>query len=154
MSNPADKTELQRLLEERDATLACLAICKVAQATVDQALQRINEERQPNTSKDDKRVISSLSELIGTSAWQSNRPSQTDLPCRTSRKVDGDTANPLQHTDLAHPHRKTPHSAKDLNQVEANDGRGHSTEDSQGEPDDDSFVMVDIVDEKDTERRS
>jgi len=30
MSNPADKTELQRLIEERDVTLAYLAIYKAA----------------------------------------------------------------------------------------------------------------------------
>jgi len=78
MSNPTDKTELQLLMEERDATLAYLAVCKAAQASVDEALQRIAEERQHNTPKDSRRVISSLSELIETSSWPSNQRSQTE----------------------------------------------------------------------------
>jgi hypothetical protein len=119
-------------MEERDATLACLAICEAAQASIDQARQRINEERQPNTQKDNERVISSLSELIGT-----------DKPFRTSSKVDGDTASPSQRTNLAHRQRKFPPTTKDLNRIGASDSRG---QDSEGEPHEGSFVMVERED--------
>jgi hypothetical protein len=102
MSNPADKTKLQRLIEERDATLAYLAICKAAEASVDEALQRNTKEHLNDTLQDNERVISSLSELIGTSTWQPNRHSQANKTDRTSSRVDGDTATPSQHSNLAH----------------------------------------------------
>lgn len=43
MSNPIVKTERQRLEEERDVTLACLAVYEAARVRVDQALKGITE---------------------------------------------------------------------------------------------------------------
>jgi len=147
MSKQNDKTELQRLMEEREATLACLAVCKAAQASVDQALQRISEGRQPNTPKDNKRVISSLPELTGTSARRSTRLSQPDKPCRTRSRVDGDTFNSSHHTNLTYRQRENQSSTKGYDQTGVKDGHGNSAEGLQGESPEDSFVMVESVDE-------
>ncbi|KAK4459848.1 hypothetical protein QBC42DRAFT_289137 [Cladorrhinum samala] len=134
MSNPTDKTELQRLEEERDALLACLAVCKAAQARVDEALtlpDAITEEGPHSTPKDDKRVVSSLSD--------------------TGSKVDpGDTANPSQPTNLAHRQRKNPPIAKGHNQRGGRmDGRENSAAKSERGSREDSFVMVENLDEGD-----
>jgi hypothetical protein len=151
MSNPTDKTELQGLMEERRAILACLAVCKAAQASVDEA------ERQLNAPKDNKRVISSLSELIGTSPQRSNRHSQTDEPCRTSGKGEGDTASPSQHANHAHRQRESQPTTKEQNHLGNHmDGREDSATGSQGVSqgesyEDDSFVMVESSDEGDPE---
>ena len=153
MSNPTDKTELQRLEEERDALLACLAVCKAAQARVDEALtlpDAITEEGPHSTPKDDKRVVSSLSELSAPSSWQPNRHYQTDKPHRsTGSKVDpGDTANPSQPTNLAHRQRKNPPIAKGHNQRGGRmDGRENSAAKSERGSREDSFVMVENLDE-------
>ncbi|KAK0634075.1 hypothetical protein B0T14DRAFT_508344 [Immersiella caudata] len=148
MSNPIDETEPQRLMEERRAILACLAVCEAAQASVDEA------ERQLNTQKDDKRVISSLSELIGTSVQRSNRYSQPDERSRTSSSVDGDTASPPQRTDLAHRQRESQSTNKAQGCLGARmggreDSAAGSQEESQEESQEDSFVMVENSDEED-----
>ena len=143
MSNPTNKTELQRLMEERDATLACLAVCKAAQASVEEALQRITEEHQHHTRNDGKHVISSLSELIETSTRQSNQRSQTEKPYQASGQAVGDTANPSQNTDLAHRQRGSlPVTECHSRLVNSMDGRKNSAAGSQGESCEVSFVMV------------
>ena len=89
MSNPTDETELRRLKEEKDAILAWVVICKAAQASVEalQSSQSITKEHQHNTPSDDKRVISSSSELTKANIWRSSRYSQSNKLYHASRKV-------------------------------------------------------------------
>lgn len=149
MANPSDKTELQRLEEERDAVLACLAICEAARVTVNQTQQRMAEERQKGASKDDKSVISSLSELVGTSRSQQNRQSQTDTP-GTGTEVDRGITSPPRPTNLACRQRETQPQTKELGGMGVyRESCGDSAEGSQGDPHEESFVMVEDLDEGD-----
>ena len=159
MSTPTDKTELHRLIKERDTTLAYLTIYKATEASFDGALQRITKEGQPNPPKDNERVISSLSVFIRTRARPSNQHSQTNRPYRTGSSADGDRASPPQPTELAYRERETLSAAKGRSNLSRyTNGRGRSAAGSQGEShdddddddddDDSSFVMVENFEEK------
>lgn len=82
------KTERQRLEEEIDDVLACLAVCEVACSSVDQALERITKERQ-NSSKHEKSGMPSFSELMGANRRQQNRQPQTDTLCSVDSRTEG-----------------------------------------------------------------
>jgi hypothetical protein len=142
MSNPIVKTERQRLEEERDVTLACMAICEAARVRVDQALKGITEERRKSISRGEKRVVSSLGR------WQPNRQPQTNTPYSTSSKADGDTTSRSRHTNLAHRQRETQPHTKGLNEMGGRiESCGDSATGSQGEFHEESFVMVENPDE-------
>jgi hypothetical protein len=56
------------LEEERDVTLACLAICKATYVRVNKAHKDITketEEHRKTISRDDIPIVSSLSDLVG-----------------------------------------------------------------------------------------
>jgi len=75
--------EKQRLEEEREAILACLAICKMA---ADQVAQ-YQAKDQSTPGKGRKNRISSLPELInGGRAGHCHQHLQTTIPCGTSTK--------------------------------------------------------------------
>lgn len=148
MSNPIGKTERQHLEEERDIILACLAICEAACIKVDQVSELITGEHQKSISRDDKRVASSLSELVGTGRRQPKRQPQTDTPSSTSSKAARDTTSPSQHSNLVHRQRETQPDTKGLSEMGGRtESRGNSAEGSQGELQEDSFVLVESPDE-------
>ncbi len=152
MSNPIGKTERQRLKEERDGILACLAVCKAARIKVDQAFERITEEDQKSISSDNKPVGSSLSELVGTDRWQPKRQPQTDIPYDTGSMVDRDTTSPSQYKNLVHRQRDIQNYTKGLSEMgRRTESRGNSAADSHGELQEEPFVLVESPGEGDAD---
>ena len=150
MAKPTGKRELQRLEEERDAILACLAVCEAARVRVDQAFQSITEGRQKSTSKGDERVITSLSELIGAVRWRQNRQPQTYTPCSTGREIDGNTASRSRPASLAHRLRETQPQTKGHSGEGGHRERcGNSPAGSQEDLHEESFIIVENPEEGD-----
>ena len=148
MANAPSRTEKQLLEDERDAILACLAVCEAARASTDQAFERITEERQKSTSKDDSRVVSSLSELIRASCRPPSRRPQPETLHDNRSEADRDIAGPSQPTNLAHRQRENqPHTERLGVKGGRKEGCGNSAAGSQEDLREESFVMVENLDE-------
>lgn len=150
MESLPGKTELQRLEEERDAILACLAVCEAARIHVDQAFER---NKDPQTSTEDcERVISNLSELIVAGRRQPNRQPQTNTTYSTG-EIDTNTASLSQPSSLPRRRRKIQPQAKGPNgEEDTKESCGNSAADLQGDSHEESFVMVEKPDEGDPDR--
>lgn len=138
--------ELQSLQKDRDATLACLAICEAARAEVDEALKRINEERQESAPRDGKPVITSLSELIGMKRRDQSQEHQSDTPCSSGSSLEKEASSTSQRTNLAYRQLDIPSQIEEFSGIEGDDSVGKSPAGSQGDPHEESFVLVESLD--------